>query len=113
MVLSNAERQARYRKNLRKRANDAGASARAAADAALAALWAFLVRAEAGGQPWADKADCETLEQFRALHSGKGFVALLRGWSDVQEEGMTDDEFAAICAIGEIEDALNLKHHAD
>lgn len=110
MVLSNAERQARYRKNIKARANDPGASARAAADAAVAALWAFLARAEAAGQSWAEKEGCDTLAQFRALLASADPVAFFRSWSDQQEDGMTADEFAAICAAVEIDDALKLKH---
>lgn len=110
MVLSNAERQARYRKNIKARANDPGASARAAADAAVAALWAFLVRAEAGGQRWAEKDGCDTLDQFRASIAANDPVSSLRGWSEEQEDGMTPEEFAAIRAVIEIDDALKLRH---
>jgi hypothetical protein len=110
MVLSNAERQARYRKSIKARANDPGASARTAADAAVAALWGFLVRADAAGQKWGEKEGFDTLEQYRASLEGGHLVETCRSWGDQPEEGMTDDEFRAIRAVVEIDDAAKLRH---
>lgn len=110
MVLSNAERQARYRQNLKKRADDPGVAARVAADAAVAALWSFLVRAESAGQKWDEKDGLDTVEAFRASLGGGHLVTMMRAWSDTQEDGMTDAEFAAIRAVVEIDDAMQLKH---
>lgn len=113
MVLSNAERQARYRKNLKKRADDPGASARAAADAAAAVLWAFYNRSTGDGRRWGDVEGFDSLDQWRASLRDGALVESCRVWvrdGGAEEDGMTPAELATLAVIVEIDDAIRLKH---
>lgn len=103
MVLSNAERQARYRKSIKARANDPAASARAAADAAVAAVWAMFNRIGEGSI-----ADYPKLEDWRAKIVGDKLADTCRDLSD--DPDCSPDELAAIRAVVAIDDALKLKH---
>lgn len=118
MVLSNAERQARYRARLKKRASlDAlGEQARRAADRAVEALWSFYSRPAPDGAPWGELVDVADLAAFRAELS-KGRDLDLASWcrsalDDAEEEGATPEEIAAWRAVVETADALALKHAA-
>lgn len=103
MVLSNAERQARFRKNIKARANDPGTAARAAADAAAACIWDMLRRT---GE--ASTIGDRQFRAWRAEHLGERLVTLCRELVDVP--AFTADEVAAIRTVIEIDDALKLKH---
>jgi hypothetical protein len=103
MVLSNAERQARYRKNIKARANDPAASARAAADAAAEAIWAMFSRIGEGSV-----ADFPKFEDWRVQFFRDDLADSCR--SMVDDPDCTPDELAAIRAVVAIDDALKLKH---
>lgn len=103
MVLSNAERQARYRKNIKARANDPAASARAAADAAVAAVWAMFNRIGEGSV-----ADFPKFDDWRAKYMGADLADTCRSMFD--DPDCSPDELAAIRAVVAIDDALKLKH---
>lgn len=102
MVLSNAERQARYRERIKARANDAGAAARAAADNAAAAIWAMFNRI---GE--ASVAEFPKFDDWRAS-LGADLAGTCRGLINNPE--LTPDELVAIRAVVAIDDALDLKH---
>lgn len=103
MVLSNAERQARFRKNIKARANDPGSSARAAADAAAAALWTSFKRI---GE--ASTLDHPKFEDWRTQYVADGLVSLC--YDSIDDPDLTADELAAIHTLVEIDKALKLKH---
>lgn len=103
MVLSNAERQARYRKSIKARANDPGAAARSAADAAVAAIWAMFNRTGEGSV-----ADHPKLNDWREKFIGAELVETCQSLRD--DPDCSPDELAAIRAVLEIDDALKLNH---
>lgn len=111
MVLSNAERQARYRANLKEKA--AGGhlpkQAREAAKAALAALWSFFNRPDADGRIWGDAGEYADLAAFEdgVANSDGRLLAYCRSIL-LDSEGMTPDERAAVQLIVDIADALDL-----
>lgn len=103
MVLSNAERQARYRQSIKARANDPGAAARAAADAASACIWDLFRRT----------GEASTIERpqfpaWRTEYLGDGLVETCRALID--DPSFTPDEAAAVRTVVAIDDALKLKH---
>lgn len=103
MVLSNAERQARYRRNLKARATDPGSAARAAADAAAAALWGLFNRVND-----ASVVDHPKFEDWRGKFMGDELVTICRQL--LNDPDCSPDEALAIRAVVEIDDALKLKH---
>ena len=103
MVLSNAERQARYRKSIKARANDPAAAARAAADAAVAAVWAMFNRIGEGSV-----ADYPKFDDWRAKFMRADLADTCRSLFDAHD--CSPDELAAIRAVVAIDDALKLKH---
>jgi hypothetical protein len=111
MALSNAERQRRYRQNLKARASgDAiGRQARLAVEHAIAALWAFHQRPAPGGMAWAQIDGCATLDQYRSeLERSPGnLIQACRAFVP-DFDGLTPDEAKAIVAVIEMADALRL-----
>lgn len=111
MALSNAERQRRYRRKLKLRASPdgAGEQARAAAERAVQALWAFHQRPGPGGIDWAAIDGCTTLAEYRSelerspAHLIQAARAFLPDFA-----GLTEKEARAIAVIIEISDALRL-----
>ncbi len=111
MALSNAERQRRYRQNLKARASgDAiGAQARMAVERAIAALWAFHERPAPGGIAWAQIDGCFTLDQYRSQleRSPGNLIQACRAFVP-DFDGLTRGEAQAIAAVVEMADALRL-----
>ncbi|WP_295526723.1 hypothetical protein [Novosphingobium sp. Chol11] len=111
MALSNAERQQRYRQNLKARASgDAiGRQARMAVERAIAALWSFHERPGPGGIAWAQIDGCETLDQYRSeLERSPGnLIQACRAFVP-DFEGLAPGEAKAIAAVIEMADALRL-----
>lgn len=115
MVLSNAERQKRYRQRLRRSASldGLGSRARDAADQAIAALWAVIKRPDSDGRIDATGDGLETIADFRAQLA----AAEKRGYDDLPgycrsylqtPEELTPDEVRALSVIIEIYEALTL-----
>lgn len=111
MALSNAERQRRYRQNLKARAagEALGARARDAAERAVAALWAFHERPAPSGLRWAEIDGCTSLAHYRAelQRSPHNLLEACRAFLP-DFEGLTADEAAAVQTIIEIAEALRL-----
>ncbi|PIW55240.1 MAG: hypothetical protein COW16_07135 [Sphingomonadales bacterium CG12_big_fil_rev_8_21_14_0_65_65_10] len=112
MALTNAERQARYRKRIKERASlDALPDrARAAADLAVTALWSFYSRPASDGQAWGNLDGYESKDDLRkALAEGRDLIEWCRASLDGAEElGATSDEIAAWRLVLETFDALHL-----
>ncbi len=111
MALSNADRQRRYRQNLKARASgDAiGEQARIAVERAIAALWAFHERPAPGGIAWAQIDGCATLDQYRSeLERSPGnLIQACRAFVP-DFDGLTPREAQAIMAVIDMADALRL-----
>ena len=111
MVLSNAERQARYRKRLKERASlDAlGDRVRDAMDAALASMWGHYQRNAAEGDIYADVDGIDDFDQFRdSFTERQSFVDACREWVRDPVD-MTEEEIAPLKLVVEIADAINLR----
>lgn len=111
MAMTNAQRQARYRARLKARASREalGERARAAADDAVAALWAFFNRPGPTGECWDDVEGCATLAEYRAQLAAEpgALVGICRDLTTVSV-GMAPEELKAIGVVVEIADALEL-----
>jgi hypothetical protein len=111
MALSNAERQRRYRQNLKARASgDAiGAQARMAVERAITVLWAFHERPGPGGIAWAQIDGCATLNQYRSQleRSPGNLIQACRAFVP-DFDGLTPGEAKAVAAVIEMADALRL-----
>lgn len=112
MALTNAERQARYRKRIKEKASlDALPDrAREAAEAAVSALWSFFSRPTPDGGKWGelDGYECEA-DLRKALAKDRDLVEWCRAASDgAEESGATSDEIAAWGLVLETFDALHL-----
>ncbi len=111
MALTNAERQRRYRRKLKALASsDAlGVRVRDAAEAAIAALWAFHERPAPSGLRWADVDGCTSIAHYRAEleRSGGNLVEAARAFLP-DFAGLTDGEARALRTIIAIADALQL-----
>lgn len=114
MVLSNAERQKRYRQRLKESASpDAlGNRAREAVDHAIAALWAIITRPDAEGRRDGAADDLESMADFRAqlaatVDSGSDLVAYCRSYLAFPDD-LTADEVRALSIIVEMADAITL-----
>ncbi len=116
MVLSNAERQERYRQRLKARATgaDLGEQARAAVDAAFAAVWAIFSRPAPDGGEWGDLEGFADLAGWQASFHNFGtaeILAMFEGWlSEDEETEITDAEREAIERGAAIYRAALLKH---
>ena len=111
MALSNAERQHRYRQNLKARAspNAAGEQARGAAEEAVLALWAFHQRPGPGGIDWSTIDGCTTLAQYRSeLERSPGNLIQAARAFLPDFSGLTPNEARAIATVIELADALRL-----
>ncbi|WP_421848447.1 hypothetical protein [Novosphingobium sp.] len=111
MALSNAERQRRYRQNLKLRASPdgAGEQARTAAERAVQALWAFHQRPGPGGIDWAAIDGCATLAEYRSeLERSPGNLIQAARAFLPDFAGLTGEEAHAVAVIIEISDALRL-----
>lgn len=111
MAMSNAERQRRYRQNLKARASgDAlGERVRDAAERAIDALWQFHERPSLTGIAWADIDGCTTRALYRAelQRHPDNLLQIARAFLP-DFEGLTPDEARALSVIIEIADALRL-----
>ena len=111
MVLSNAERQARYLARLKERASGAALSAMAvdAADKAVVALWEYLSRQDDQGRADASLDGIADLEAFRLsiAQSDDGLVGFCQ---DIlrHPDDLTVDQAAAMNVVVEVADALEL-----
>lgn len=111
MALSNAERQRRYRQKLKARASSdaAGEHARAAAERAVQALWAFHQRPGPGGVEWSAIDGCTTLSAYRSeLERSPGNLIQAARAFLPDFAGLTPREARAIAVVIEISDALRL-----
>ena len=111
MALTNAERQRRYRQNLKARAspNSVGDHARVAVERAVQALWAFHQRPGPGGIDWAAIDGCTTLEAYRSeLERSPGNLIQAARAFLPDFAGLTPEEARAIAVVIEISDALRL-----
>lgn len=113
MVLSNAERQKRFRQRLKARAAgaDLGEQAQAAVEGGFAAIWSVLARNAdtIGGGP----DTFPDLLAFQRYHANAPAEALreFEGWLDPEwESDMSDDERAAVERAAVIYRAALLKH---
>ncbi len=108
--LSNAERQARFRRNLRQRASQDGLAeqARKAVDRAIEGLWAFNLRQRDAGNRFGDFDGCESVEQLRTrlAHDPADLVGYCRSFTEA--DGLTDEEAAFCRVVAEGYDALTL-----
>lgn len=111
MAMSNAERQRRYRQNLKARASgDAlGQRVRDAAERAIDALWRFHERPSPAGIRWADIDGCTSKDLYRAelQRHPDNLVQVARAFLP-DFEGLSESEAAALRTIIEIADALRL-----
>lgn len=111
MALTNAERQRRYRQNLKKRASPDGVGdlARVAVERAVQALWAFHQRPGPGGIDWATIDGCTSLAEYRSeLERSPGNLVQAARAFLPDFAGLTQDEARAIAAVIAISDALRL-----
>lgn len=111
MALTNAERQRRYRQNLKKRASPdgVGAQARVAVERAVQALWAFHQRPGPGGIDWSAIDGCTSLAEYRSeLERSPGNLIQAARAFLPDFAGLTADEARAIAVVIEISDALRL-----
>jgi hypothetical protein len=111
--MSNAQRQAEYRRRLKARASlDAlGEQAAKAADRAIEALWTFYNRPTLDGDAWGDLDGFADLAAFKAYIAEHGELwdwceNSLRGW---REYGATDEEAAAWQTVVDATNALLAK----
>ncbi|MBD3761480.1 hypothetical protein [Rhizorhabdus sp.] len=118
MVLSNAERQARYRRNLKARAEasaeNLGEMARAAIDEALRAVWDGQASNDASFE------DFSSFEHFRSYLASEWYgyapAVNLREWllaylyEDDSEDGLGAETNAKIRRALAVIDAAHLKH---
>jgi hypothetical protein len=111
MALPNAEWQRRYRQHMKARASSdaAGHHARAAAERAVQALWAFHQRPGPGGIDWSAIDGCTTLAAYRSeLERSPGnLIEAARAFLP-DFAGLTPGEARAIATIIEVADALRL-----
>ncbi len=111
MVMTNAERQRRYRQKLKSRASGDALGDRVAdaAERAVAALWSYHERPAPGGMRWSDIDGCTTMAHYRAelQRSPGNLVQACRAFLPDFED-LTDDEARAIGTIIAISDALRL-----
>lgn len=111
MALTNAERQRRYRQNLKKRASpdNVGDQARVAVERAVQALWAFHQRPGPGGIDWSAIDGCTTLDEYRSEleRSPANLIQAARAFLP-DFAGLTSEEARALAVIIEISDALRL-----
>jgi hypothetical protein len=115
MAMSNAERQRRYRQNLKSRASgDAlGDRVRDAAERAVLALWAFHERPAPSGLRWSDIDGCTTLASYRGeLQRAPGNLLQACRAFLPDFEGLTEDEARAIRTVIDIADGLRLSAQA-
>lgn len=111
MALSNAERQRRYRQNLKARASSdaAGYHARVAAERAVQALWAFHQRPGPSGIDWAAIDGCTTLAAYRSeLERNPGNLIQAARAFLPDFAGLAPAEARAIATVIEMADALRL-----
>jgi hypothetical protein len=111
MALSNAERQRRYRQNLKLRASPdgVGEQTRAAVERAVLALWAFHQRPGPGGIDWAAIDGCTTLAEYRSeLERSPGHLIQAARAFLPDFAGLTAKEARAVAMIIELSDALRL-----
>ncbi|MFM9937839.1 MAG: hypothetical protein ACKVOL_16765 [Novosphingobium sp.] len=111
MALSNAERQRRYRQNLKARASSdaAGHHARVAAERAVQALWAFHQRPGPGGIDWAAIDGCTSLAAYRSeLERNPGNLIQAARAFLPDFAGLVPAEARAIATLIEMADALRL-----
>lgn len=111
MALTNAERQRRYRQNLKARASTdaAGDHARIAVERAVQALWAFHQRPGPGGVDWAAIDGCTTLAAYRSeLERSPGNLIQAARAFLPDFAGLTPAEARAIAVVIEMSDALRL-----
>jgi|TARA_R100000655_G_scaffold46040_1_gene82946 hypothetical protein len=111
MVLSNAERQARYRKRLKERASHKalGERAREVACTAVQVIWDHWTRENV-----AFPEDFESVEDFRSSLAASedaqwNLVALSRDSVEHDVAELSEEELAALRLVVEIDDALRLK----
>lgn len=113
MVLSNAERQARYRKRLREKASPEGLPvlAQEAADRALDALWSYHNRPTADGRKYGDFDGVESRDSLPSyIANTDGLISWCRVMVTHAEEDdhLLPDERAAFEAVALAGDALDL-----
>jgi hypothetical protein len=111
MALTNAERQRRYRQNLKKRASpdNVGEQARLAVERAVQALWAFHQRPGPGGIDWSMIDGCTTLDAYRSeLERSPGNLIQAARAFLPDFAGLTADEARAVAVVIAISDALRL-----
>ncbi|SCY00334.1 hypothetical protein SAMN05660666_00571 [Novosphingobium aromaticivorans] len=111
MPLSNAERQRRYRQNLKARASGAAIvdQARRAVERAVLALWAYHERPSPTGVPWSEIDGCRTLDEYRS-ELERSPVNLLQTCRAFRPDfqGLLPHEARAIADVIELADALRL-----
>lgn len=111
MAMSNAERQRRYRRNLKARASGAalGDRARDAAERAVAALWAYHERPTPSGVCWSDIDGCTSVAAYRSelQRNPANLLQACRAFLP-DFEGLTDDEAESIRTLIAVADALRL-----
>jgi hypothetical protein len=110
MVLSNAERQAAFRRRLREKASAEGLAPRVrfAVDSAIAALWSYYSRPPEGSNGWGEVDDIETIDEFRAdlARTSSGLADHCRALID--DSLATDEERRSFATVVEIADAVSL-----
>jgi hypothetical protein len=112
VVLSNAERQRRFRqrRNAAAKGERLGEMAREAMDAAISAVWAIINRPSADGQKWAVKDRFADLEEWRVYwaktaRSG-GLKELRKAFSGYGEDANEEERGALERAIEVLDAAM-------
>jgi hypothetical protein len=117
MVLTNAQRQERYRKRLKARASgaDLAEQAREAVDAAFAACWAIFSRPSASGADWAGLegfADVASWQASFGREQPATVLGMFDEWLQDEETEISDAEREAIERGAGVYRAVLLAHVA-
>lgn len=115
MVLSNAERQRRFRQRFKARANgiDLGQMALEAVDAGFAAVWAIYTRPSADGSQWGDIDGMSNVSDLMRVYRGQTAegLAMFEDWLVPEEEThISGEERTAIERAVAVYQAALLKH---
>ncbi|MXO63425.1 hypothetical protein [Qipengyuania oceanensis] len=111
MVLSNAERQKRFRQRLKERASIAGLGQQAqeACDRAVSVLWEAYQRTDYGDLDEYSDAEAFKVSLTESRDEVWTLSAICRDWLDRDRELLTDDECEVLNAVVAMDDALKLK----